>query len=267
MANDAPPTAPERSAKEQFDKQASHYDAQWNSWNEESLAWMIGNSEHKRTDTLLDVATGAGYTALGFAPYVCSVIGVDVSAGMLAQARKQAEVQGIVNAAFQEAPAEKLPFPDASFDIVTCRVAAHHFLDVRKFAREAARVLKPRGRLLVADTTVPDDDEAAASWQNEVEVLRDPSHVKNYTPSEWRAIVEDAGLRIEAISDAGGGITIPLDDWMTKSGCDEPRRHELRERFLCAPANVKEAFGIKQDSTGEIFFTWPRVVLKARSGL
>lgn len=255
-------SAPAKSAKEQFDKQASHYDAQWNAWNRESLEWMIAQSDHKPTDTLLDVATGAGFTALGFAPHVGSVVGVDVSAGMLEQARKRAEERDIANATFQEAPAEELPFADSTFDLVTCRVAAHHFLDVKKFAREAARVLKPGGRLLIADTTSPDNSPDIASWHNEVEVLRDQSHVKNYTPGEWRAIVEQAGLKLETISDVGGGITIPLSDWMTKSGCTDTRRQELRNRFLSAPAEVKAAFQITEDA-GEVYFTWPRVVLKA----
>lgn len=265
MGSQTTTTPPARSAKEQFDKQAGHYDAQWNSWNQESLAWLIDRSGHKPTDTLLDVATGTGYTALGFAAHVRSVVGVDVSSGMLAEARKRAEGQGIANATFREAPAEELPFADGSFDIVTCRVAAHHFLDVHQFASEAARVLKPGGRLLIADTTGPDDDPEAVLWMNEIEVLRDPSHVRNYTPSEWREIVESVGLSVEEISDVGGGITIPLQDWMTKSGCDQARREELRRRFLAAPPAVEEAFRIEENA-GEVFFTWPRVVLNAVKG-
>lgn len=262
MANPATQITPARSAKEQFDKQASHYDAQWNAWNRESLEWLIAQSEHKPSDNLLDVATGTGYTALGFAPYVQSVVGVDVSGGMLEEARKRAVAQGIANATFQEAPAEEMLFPDASFDLVTCRVAAHHFLDIYRFAREAARVLKPGGRLLIADTTAPGDDIVAANWMNEVEVLRDPSHVKNYTPAELREVVESVGFTLAAISALGGGITIPLSDWMTKAGCDEATRADLRRRFLEASANVKAAFLIKEDA-GDMVFTWPRVVLKA----
>jgi len=175
---------PTRSAKEQFDSQATHYDVQWSGWSAETLNWMLDNAECHSSDALLDVATGTGFTALAFAPYVGSVIGLDVSPGMLAQARRQAEERSIGNTEFREAPAEALPFADETFDIVTCRIAPHHFLEIEKFVSEAARVLKPGGALLLVDTTVPDTDPGAAEWQNAVETVRDPSHVRNYMPSE-----------------------------------------------------------------------------------
>jgi ubiquinone/menaquinone biosynthesis C-methylase UbiE len=254
---------PARSAKEQFDKQASHYDAQWNSWNRESLEWMLDRSETISTDSALDIATGAGFTALAFAGLVRDVIGVDVSAGMLSQARSRAVEQGIDNAEFRLAPAEELPFADSSFDVVTCRIAAHHFLDIHAFAREAARVLLPGGRLLVADSTVPDDAPDAAEWQNAVEIARDPSHVRNYTPLKWQALVKKAGLTVAEATSSGGGITIPLTDWMRKSGCTAEQEKDVRSRFATAPESARKLFNIRQDEAGETFFTWQRVLLKA----
>ncbi len=76
---------------------------------------------------------------------------------------------------------------------MTCRIAPHHFLDIQKFLTETARVLKPGGRFVLVDTTVPDDSPEAAGWQNAVEAVRDPSHVRNYTPDEWRQMTEAAG--------------------------------------------------------------------------
>ena len=253
---------PTRTAREQFDRQATHYNAQWNQWSEETLCWLLEHSDARPTDTLLDVATGTGFTALAFAPHVASVVGLDVSTGMLAQARLRAEEQGIVNAMFVEGSAESIPYPDAAFDLVTCRIAPHHFLSVPQFLSETARVLKPGGRLLLGDTTVPDDNYEAAVWQNSVETLRDPSHVRNYTPSEWCGFVDDAGLTVTD-HDASGGIGITLADWMIKGGCTPEQSDAVRAQFTGAPASVAAAYQIETLADGDIRFVWQRVVLKA----
>jgi len=256
-------TMPTRSAKEQFDKQAAHYDTQWNTWSEETLGWLLQSADPRAGDFVLDVATGTGFTALAFAPHVETVIGLDVSSGMLAQARKQAGERKIANAVFQEGAAESLPFADGTFDIVTCRIAPHHFLDIRKFLAEAARVLKPGGRLALVDTSVPDDSPEAAAWQNGVEAVRDPSHVRNYTPGEWRAMTEDAGLTVAECGSGGGGITIPLSDWIVKAGCTPAQAAEVRRRFAEAPQSARATFQIESQPDGEIVFTWQRVRLLA----
>ena len=260
---DTHPNEPARSAKEQFDRQAAHYNAQWNSWSEEVLNSMLISAQPKPTDAVLDVATGTGFTALAFAPLVQSVVGLDVSPGMLKQAEQYAQERGIANAAFQEGPAEALPFADQSFDLVTCRIAPHHFLDVQKFLAETARVLKPGGSFVLADTTVPDNSPEADAWQNGLEVVRDPSHVRNYTPGEWRHMAEAAGLTVTECRTNGGGITIPLSDWLTRAGCTPEQSAEVRRRFAEAPQSAREAFQIETQARGETVFTWQRVVLKA----
>ena len=257
------PNEPARSAKEQFDRQAAHYNTQWNSWSEEVLNSMLTSAQPKPTDAVLDVATGTGFTALAFAPRVQSVIGLDVSTGMLKQAEQYAQERRITNASFQEGPAEALPFEGQSFDLVTCRIAPHHFLDVQKFLAETARVLKPGGSFVLADTTVPDNLPEAAEWQNGVEVVRDPSHVRNYTPGEWRHMAEAAGLTVTECRTDGGGITIPLSDWLRRAGCAPEQSAEVRRRFSEAPQSARKAFQIVTDAGGEIVFTWQRVLMKA----
>lgn len=253
---------PQRTAKEQFDRQAEHYNAQWNSWSEESLRWLLENAAPTPSDRALDIATGTGFTALAFAPHVAQVIGLDVSSGMLAQARKYAAEQGISNAEFQEGPAEHLPFPDQSFDLVTCRIAPHHFLSITKFVQEVARVLKPGGRFLVADTSVPDNDPEADHWQNTVEALRDPSHVRNYTPSEWQGFLAEAGLALEATNDSGG-IPITLNDWLIKAGCTPEQSTAVRLEFAAATPAITETFRIAYLPNNDIGFVWRRFTFKA----
>jgi ubiquinone/menaquinone biosynthesis C-methylase UbiE len=254
---------PERTSKEQFDRQATHYDTNWNSWSKETLDWLVENSDAGPTDQVLDVATGTGFTALAFAPLVHGAVGLDVSEGMLDEARKQALHSELPNVDFVEGAAEDMPFDDATFDIVTCRIAAHHFVNIDSFASEANRVLKSGGRLVIADTSVPDGDFLAAVWQNEVERLRDLSHAKNYTMREWQRILDRAGFRVVSISDSGSGIRIPLSDWIFKAGCTLEQAAEVRKRFADAPANVRRQFKIEEGSDGQVNFTWLRVLIKA----
>ena len=254
-------TMTKRSSQEQFDKQAAHYNAQWNAWSEDSLRWLIEHARPQPSDEVLDVATGTGFTAFAFAPLAQRVTGVDVSEGMLAEARKKAA--GIRNIAFEKAAAESLPFRGETFDIVTCRVAPHHFESAPKFLAEALRVLRPGGRLAIADTTVPDAAPELDAWQNRVELLRDPSHVRNYSPAEWRAFAEVAGFQVEEVALLPESQQMTLEDWLHKSGCVGATADQVRQMFREAPPEVQAAFTIKNAGSA-VSFQWLRVVVAAR---
>jgi ubiquinone/menaquinone biosynthesis C-methylase UbiE len=253
-----------RTSAEQFDKQAEHYNAQWNKWSEASLNWLLEHAHPGPEDWLLDVATGTGFTALAFAPHVKQVIGVDVSEGMLEQARANAAQQNITNVTFEQAAAESLPFMKPGFDIVTCRVAPHHFNSIEKFCSEAYRVLNPGGRFLIADTTVPDNEPEVDEWQNKVELLRDPSHVRNYSPNEWRNFAESAHFTVEEVGEQKEDNAMGLRDWMKKSGCTGEAAAEVTRLFAEAPPRARTRFSIVRQPDGDITFQWMRVVLSAR---
>jgi ubiquinone/menaquinone biosynthesis C-methylase UbiE len=253
-----------RTSAEQFDQQASHYNAQWNKWSEASLNWLLEHAHGSAQDLVLDVATGTGFTALAFAARVKEVVGLDVSEGMLAQARANAQAEGLANVTFEKGAAESLPFPDASFDKVTCRVAPHHFLSVEQFCAEAYRVLKPGGKLLIADTGVPDRLPEVDAWQNQVEALRDTSHVRNYSLREWRKLVETAGFNVEESADLEEEAQMGLEDWMKKSGCAGESAARVRKMFTEAPEEARRVFSIAAKPDGDVGFRWLRVVLAAR---
>ena len=145
----------------------------------------------------LDIATGGGHTALKFAPHVARVIATDLTPRMLEKARRFiVEEKGVGNVTFREADAENLPFADAQFDLVTSRIAPHHFPDVQRFLNDCARVLMPGGMLMLQDHVLPADDEAAR-LVDQFERLRDPSHNRAFNEAEWYAMFACAGFTVE----------------------------------------------------------------------
>jgi ubiquinone/menaquinone biosynthesis C-methylase UbiE len=162
----------------------------------EDLERLIAVAQPEPGWLALDIATGGGHTALRFAPWVARVIATDLTARMLLAARTHVHSQGAENITFGVADAQDLPFPARHFDLVTCRIAPHHFHDCARFVREGARVLKPGGRFLVQDHVLP-EDRTAARYIDAFERLRDPSHNCAYAQSEWIELLKGAGLRVE----------------------------------------------------------------------
>jgi len=145
---------------------------------------------------VLDIATGGGHTALRFAPLVGRMIATDITPKMLDAAQAHITDRGEGNVLYAVTAAEDLPFQAQTFDLVTCRIAPHHFVDCARFVRESARVLNPGGLLLVQDHVLPEDG-SAARYVDAFERLRDPSHNRGYAASEWTTMYEDAELTVE----------------------------------------------------------------------
>ncbi|MFN2139667.1 MAG: class I SAM-dependent methyltransferase [Candidatus Promineifilaceae bacterium] len=144
---------------------------------------------------ILDVATGAGQTAVAFAPFVKRVTATDITPQMLEQAEKLREQRSLENVVLETADAVDLPYPDNSFNLVTCRIAPHHFPDIACFVAESARVLLPAGLLAVVDNIVPPGP--VGDYVNGFEKLRDPSHRRCLSLEKWLEIFAAAGLDVE----------------------------------------------------------------------
>ena len=190
---------------------------------------------------VLDVGCAAGHTAFAFAPHVREVIGVDLSAGMLAEADRQARERGITNVRWQEASAAALPFPDWTFDIVTCRMVAHHLPALAPSLTDIARVLRPGGRFVVVDIISP-EEPTLARFINTVEVLRDPSHGRDWTLSEW----DEAGRAIGTPFVVAARWDLPLDfaDWTARQQTPPESIARLEARFDAASDAERAAFAI-----------------------
>ncbi|MGI9520985.1 MAG: class I SAM-dependent methyltransferase [Hyphomicrobiaceae bacterium] len=171
-----------------------------------SLAKLVDVVQPQTAWHGLDVATGAGHTAFAFAPHVSKMLATDLTEQMLEQVRKQISTKGHANVETALADAEALPFEDSSFDLVTCRIAPHHFPSIPAFVDEIRRVLKSGGIAAIVDNVSPDQNttpgfsdqelDAAATDYNDFEKLRDPSHVRAWTVSEWLTCIADAGLDV-----------------------------------------------------------------------
>lgn len=213
------------------------------------LAYMVSNAPVSPNARLLDVATGAGHVANAFAPLVGQVTACDLTPEMLDAAKRLIAENGRTNVEFTAADAERLPFADAVYDVVTCRIAAHHFTDVPAFAAEAHRVLKPGGSLLLIDNVAPERPELDAFY-NEVEKQRDLSHVRAWKKSEWIRLLETAGFAIEAV------IRFPkifvFADWCDRVGVPQAQRQSLEMKLLGAPADVRRHFDVKLGETGRL---------------
>ena len=209
----------------------------------------------------LDVGAGAGHTALALAPYVHFVIVTDPVEGMLAAARQVFARIGVSNAEFVHATAERLPFDDASFEIATCRLAAHHFEDVGLAMHEIARVLRHGGRFILVDTLAP-EDAVSAHFQDEVELLRDPTHRRIYRKDQWIAFCENAGLHVERAEVVAKSHR--FEAWLERGGEDAPTMQRVRERFLNAPPSAIRDLGITIADGTVTSFTDNKLVLGTR---
>jgi SAM-dependent methyltransferase len=211
-------------------------------------------------ERLLDVGTGAGHTALAFAPHVAEVVALDLTEAMLEQARAEAARRGLGNLHCQLGNAEALPFPSASFDLVTSRLAAHHFAHADAAVAEIARILRPGGSLLLEDSMAP-EDPAQDTFFNAIELLRDPSHVRNYSPSQWLRELSACGIEAEVLG--WWALYQDFDEWVERTRTPETAVAELRRLFDTAPSEIRSTLAL--NSRGPRSLSVPCALIRGRS--
>lgn len=244
--------------REQFGSNAVTYVNSPTHAHGESLLRLVQLTAPQPHWRVLDIATGTGHTALAYAPHVAAVIGLDLTPQMLLPAASLAAERGPGNIAFAAGDVDDLPFGDAAFDLVTCRIAAHHFLDIDRFIAESMRVLQPGGLLAVADNIVPgsrlrgkkaDRQRQAGDYINAFEKLRDPSHTRCLSYEGWCDAFAGRRLGMEASETVDKRLT--FETWAARHTPD--MRLRLRAMLLQAPA-VAHEFLDPQSSTGVTTF-------------
>ena len=256
--------------QQQFGAHAAAYSTSTVHAKGASLARLIELTKPHKTWRALDVATGAGHTAAAFAPHVASVVASDLTGEMLTEAAALAASKGFTNMTTARADAEALPFADASFELVTCRIAPHHFPDVPTFVAEARRVLVPGGTLAVVDNISPDqvstpgfsstDLRDASLTYNAFEKIRDPSHGRCLGMTEWSEVIEDAGF--EPLHAERLPKDMEFQPWVERMGADSTTVERLRA-MLTSAAPALAAFLKPREVDGVLWFTLDEAILIA----
>ncbi len=223
-----------------------------------SLARLLELTQPGPDWLVLDVSTGAGHTALTFAPHVKGVIATDVTPEMLAVARRLTEERGFKNIEFRPADAQALPFYDNMFDLVTNRLALHHYPDARKAIEEMARVCKPGGLVAFVDNVVPPDKQTAG-YINHFEKMRDPSHNWAYPLVRLEAYFADAKLKVEHSETFRKEIE--LEPWADQMGASAETKAKLRQRLADAPPGPREHLTPRVDGNKMFFGLTEAIVI------
>lgn len=199
---------------------------------------------------ILDIATGGGQVAKTLAPFAKQVIATDLTPSMLTGVRNSINEND--NILLIIADAEELPFLDDSMDIITCRIAAHHFPRPEKFIQEVYRVLKPGGKCLFVDNVAPEED-AADQFLNQLEALRDPSHERAKKISEWKKLFSkhpftllQENIRIKEL---------PFQDWLDRTVDSEEVRQQVTRFIETADEKLQEAIRLQKDENTILSFS------------
>jgi SAM-dependent methyltransferase len=222
----------------------------------DQAAALLGGHSAAR---VLDLGCGGGHVSFRIAPLVAEVVAYDLASEMLSAVTQVAAERGLANVTTRLGAAEELPFDDASFDFVLSRYSAHHWHGFEPALAEASRVLKPSGTALFMDAVSPGIG-LLDTYLQAVELLRDPSHVRDYAIEEWRQALAAAGF-------VTGGVTmrrvrLEFAAWVERM--HTPRMHVDAIRSLQAgmAEDVVTYFDIEPDGS----FTIDTAAIEARAG-
>ena len=222
--------------RKQFGDHAADYVTSTVHAQGKSLARLVELTNPQPTWLMLDVSTGAGHTALAFAPHVAHVVATDLTPEMLHAAQGLAQERRVKNIEFRVADAQRLPFESDHFNLVANRIALHHYPDMHSAIREMARVCKPGGLVALVDNIVPSENETAI-FVNKFETLRDPSHHWAYPVPE----LDNAFAEAKLVVTHSMTLSKPMEfePWVRRMGAGDATRTELRKMLLSAPEGAR----------------------------
>lgn len=194
----------------------------------------------------LDLGTGGGHVAYRLAAHAGRVTACDLSRPMLDVVAGEAHARGLANLDTAEAAAERLPFADGAFDFLASRFSAHHWSDLEGGLRQGRRVLKAGAPAVFVDVCSP-GLPALDTHLQAVELLRDTSHVRNYSLAEWQAALVRAGFRTRALHSWRLRMEFPV--WIARMRTPELQAAAIRALQAAASAEVKAAFAIEPDGS------------------
>jgi ubiquinone/menaquinone biosynthesis C-methylase UbiE len=248
--------------RESFTTQAKAFAS--NPWvtNEERIRRLVASAQLKGHESVLDIATGPGYIAEAFARGAREVIGVDLTAAMLAIGEERTRQNGLANVSFRIGDAQNLPFERESFDVVVCRLALHHMQEPGRVVSEMSRVCKVGGTVLVEDIFASEHRERA-EYQDRWEKLRDPSHVHVLPLSEHLRLFRDAALETDSVK-TFADLCPEVERWLATTKAPPERAEEVRRLLEDDRAQDLSGTQPSQDEAGRLHFHARTVILTGR---
>ncbi len=229
------------------------------------LALMTRHAPLRPSSVVLDAGCGAGHTALAFAPMVGRVYACDFTPSMLEQVQVLARQRGAGNVTPQLADVECLPYPGSSFDIATSRYSAHHWQKPENALKEIRRVLKDGGALILSDI-MASEDYAQDTFLQTIELLRDPSHARDYRISEWRAMLSAAGFAVERVQSFE--LELNFRKWTTRMRTPRQNREMIKSLFQAAARDIRRGFQLPAHIDSDDFtFVIPGAVVHSYANI
>ena len=210
---------------------------------------LAGLARSRPDARVLDLGCGGGHVTFNVAPHVREVVAYDLSPEMLGVVARAARERGLSNVTTRQGFAESLPFDDASFDLVLSRYSAHHWRDIDAALRETARVLKPGGIAAFVDSVSPGTPLLDTYYQA-IELLRDCSHVRNYSRAEWEAVIARAGLIADVTSQHR--LHLEFGSWVERIGTPKVQIDAIRALQTTISASVARYFETEADGSFRI---------------
>jgi ubiquinone/menaquinone biosynthesis C-methylase UbiE len=223
----------------------------------ELLAAAIAETPNAK---VLDLGCGAGHASYAAASAAAEVVAYDLTEAMLRVVERTAEERGLTNVRTVQGSAERLPFADSSFDWVISRYSAHHWRNLPAAMLEVARVLQPGGQVCLIDVAGGPEPLLDTHLQS-VEMLRDPSHVRDYTEGEWLRYFSGASLKAEVTE--RWRLPAEFSSWIKRMNTPAERVMAIREVWTTAPAEVREHYAVAADGS----FEMDVVMLRARKAV
>ncbi|MEB3754838.1 class I SAM-dependent methyltransferase [Acinetobacter sp. MD2(2019)] len=195
---------------------------------------------------ILDLGCGGGHVSYQVADLTERTIAYDVTPEMLSVVEKEAQQRGLTQIQTQLGMAEKLPFADASFDCVISRYSAHHWQHVGQAMQEIYRILAHNGKVILVDI-LGNAQPALDTFLQTIEMIRDPSHVRDYSLSEWMHFAEYSGFRVEQMQKQS--LSLDFESWVSRMKTPENQVKTIRALQASVADNVKDYFHIQKDGS------------------
>lgn len=207
------------------------------------MARLVGERPHA---VALDVGCGGGHASFRLAPLVGTVEAYDLSPAMLAVVAEEARQRGLRNVTTRQGAAETLDCPSAAFDVAVSRYSAHHWLNLPAGLAQMRRALKGGGLAIFMDVISP-PSPLLDTWLQSLELLRDPSHVRDYSAAEWRAMLSAAGFAPGAVSQFR--LRLDFSSWISRMNTLDAHVQAIRSLQQGAGADVSAHFAIEADGS------------------